>query len=90
MTYSLVLSSTFTKMFKRIDIRQGERILAFLLDNIDGCEDPRAHGKQLKGELRDKWSYRIGDYRVLASIDDGVVTVTATEVDHRKQVYKRR
>ncbi|TNH06724.1 type II toxin-antitoxin system RelE family toxin [Testudinibacter sp. TR-2022] len=90
MTYRLVISDAFKKDLKKIDRTQGERILAFLFDNINGCEDPRVYGKALKGGLRDKWSYRVGDYRILAHIDDGIVTVTIAEVGHRKQVYKRR
>ncbi|MFN0031717.1 MAG: type II toxin-antitoxin system RelE family toxin [Flavobacteriales bacterium] len=33
---------------------------------------------------------RIGDYRVIYTIEDAILLVLVIEVDHRKQVYKRR
>jgi mRNA interferase RelE/StbE len=38
--------------------------------------------------LNDKWRYRIGDYRILAKIDDGLVTITVVEVGHRSDTYE--
>ena len=38
-------------------------IVAWLLKHIDGCDDPRVHGKGLTGDRPGEWRYRIGDYR---------------------------
>jgi len=45
-------------------------------------------GKPLKGELSGKWSVRIGDYRIVYTINDDVKTVTLLSVRHRKTAYK--
>ena len=51
------------------------------------AEDPRPHGWQkLTGE--DKYRIRQGDYRVVYTIEDAVVTVTVVRVAHRSDVYR--
>lgn len=64
-------------------------IVAWLLKNVDGCEDPRAHGKGLTANRSGEWRYRVGDYRILCEIRDEELVVLALEVGHRRSVYKR-
>jgi mRNA interferase RelE/StbE len=45
------------------------------------------YGKALQGNRDDQWRYRVGDYRILAKIDDDVVIITVVEVGHRKEIY---
>ncbi|MFL6417331.1 MAG: type II toxin-antitoxin system RelE family toxin [Bryobacteraceae bacterium] len=64
-------------LFNRID----RKILA-LADN------PRPAGsKKLRG-YKDQWRIRIGDYRVIYTIDTATQTVTVTHVAHRREVYE--
>lgn len=50
-------------------------------------DDPRSHGSQkLSGE--DKYRIRQGDYRVVYTIEDAIVTVTVVRVAHRSDVYR--
>jgi mRNA interferase RelE/StbE len=64
-------------LFGRID----RKILAL-------ADDPRPLGcKKLKG-YKDLWRIRVGDYRVIYSINDAVNAVDITRVAHRKEVYK--
>lgn len=44
-------------------------------------------GERLKGKLRDIWKYRIGNYRVLYTIQQNEVRVLVLRVRHRKNVY---
>lgn len=51
------------------------------------AEDPRPVGvRKLRGGLG--WRIRVGDYRVVCEIDDGVREVTVTRVRHRREVYR--
>ncbi len=51
------------------------------------CEEPRPSGcKKLAGS--DYWRIRIGDYRVLYSIEDAKLTVLVVRVGHRREVYR--
>jgi len=45
-------------------------------------------GKALRGELSGKWSLRIGDYRVIYTINEDERTVMLYHVKHRKTAYK--
>ncbi len=50
--------------------------------------DPRPHGaKKLKGG-RQLWRIRVGDYRVVYSIDDDEVVVDVIGVPHRSKAYR--
>jgi mRNA interferase RelE/StbE len=63
-------------LFSRID----RRILALV-------SNPRPTGcKKLKGH-KGQWRIRIGDYRVIYTIDDSTKIVTVTHVAHRREVY---
>jgi mRNA interferase RelE/StbE len=44
-------------------------------------------GERLKGKLRDIWKYRIGNYRVLYTIQQNEVRVLVLRMRHRKNVY---
>lgn len=55
--------------------------------NIEGCENPRIHGKELVENRSDQWRYRIGDYRVTCEIQDEEIIVLVLEVGHRRDIY---
>jgi mRNA interferase RelE/StbE len=37
------------------------------------------------GEL---WRYRVGDYRIICKIDDGVLLVLVLDIGHRSAIYR--
>ncbi len=86
--WSLQFSKRADKQLAKMDPGVRRIILSWLLKNIDGCEDPRAHGKGLVSNRSGEWRYRIGDYRVLCEIRDKDLVVLAIEVGHRCEVYK--
>ncbi len=86
--WSLQFSKRADKQLAKMDPGVRRIILSWLLKNIDGCEDPRAHGKGLVSNRSGEWRYRIGDYRVLCEIRDKDLVVLAIEVGHRREVYK--
>lgn len=53
-------------------------------------ENPRSHPniKALKGDLAGLYRYRIGDYRVIYSIEDEVVRVFVVAIAHRSEAYE--
>lgn len=51
------------------------------------ANNPRPDGcKKLKG-YKDLYRIRIGDYRVIYSIQDNILTVTVVAVGNRKDIY---
>jgi mRNA interferase RelE/StbE len=62
-------------------------ILRYLRQRIATAADPRRFGKPLTGDMNGLWRYRVGDYRIVASIEDGRFVVLVVTVGHRRQVY---
>lgn len=51
--------------------------------------DPRPSGcKKLKGQREVSWRIRVGSYRIIYVIDDGIRIVEVREVGHRRDVYR--
>ena len=38
----------------------------------------------------DRWKYRVGNYRIIASIEDRVLRVLVVRIGHRRDVYRGR
>jgi mRNA interferase RelE/StbE len=52
-------------------------------------DNPRSLGDALKGsELGEFWKYRVGDYRIIASIEDSAVRILEVKIDNRREVYR--
>jgi mRNA interferase RelE/StbE len=62
-------------------------ILKYLRERIATAEDPRRFGHPLTGDLKGFWRYRVGDYRIVASIEDDRFIVLVVTVGHRREVY---
>ena len=62
-------------------------VLAYLRNRIATSEDPRRFGRALTGDLKGLWRYRVGDYRIVASIEDDRLIVLVVTVGHRREVY---
>lgn len=87
--WRLEFSKRADKQLSKMDTSTRRIIITWLLKNIDGCADPRAHGKGLTSNRSGQWRYRIGDYRVLCEIRDNDLVVLALEIGHRREVYKK-
>ena len=74
---STFLNQQNAKMRARLDAALG--LLA---------DDPRS-GKMLAGDLKGYWSFRVGNYRIIYSIDNGKVWIEILRISHRKEVYER-
>jgi mRNA interferase RelE/StbE len=72
----------------RLDRATAGRILRTLETRIATLDDPRTLGAALRGEHSGYWRYRIGDYRVVASIQDERITILIVRVGHRREVYR--
>ena len=51
------------------------------------ADNPRPIGcKKLVGS--DSWRFRVGEYRIVYSIEDDVLLIEVVRVAHRKEVYR--
>lgn len=85
--WKLEVSKEADKDLSRLDKPVKQRIVTFLQERVLPTGNPRQFGKALTGRLKQYWSYRIGDYRVIADIQDHRLTILAISIDHRRQVY---
>ena len=86
--YSLITTSDFDKAFRKLDRPVQIMISKWIHKHLDNCDDPRAFGKGLSGNLKGWWRYRIGNYRLLVEIKDDELVIVAIEISHRSQVYQ--
>ena len=91
MAWKVELSPAAEKDLDKLDRQWARRILAFLHERIALADDPRAFGAALTGErFGEFWKYRVGDYRIVARIEDGVLRVLVVRIGHRREVYRDR
>jgi mRNA interferase RelE/StbE len=89
MAWLIKIRSKAERQLDQLDPQVARRIIRFLHERIAPLENPRSIGEALKGsELGDLWKYRVGDYRIIASIEDKLVRILVVRVGNRRQVYR--
>ena len=71
-----------------MDQRTAHVLTQWMRKNLEGCENPRRYGKPLSGDRQGEWSYRVGDYRIIAEIHDSRILIMVMTVGHRREVYE--
>ncbi|MFH0919025.1 MAG: type II toxin-antitoxin system RelE/ParE family toxin [Fibrobacterota bacterium] len=84
MAFSVVIENRAQKEFRKIPLPFNRAIRK----SIDALElNPRPHGCKKLVASPDGHRVRIGDYRVLYTIDDRKSIVTIYRIRHRKDAY---
>lgn len=89
MAYRVEYAATALEQLKKMDRFDARLITNWIGKHLEGCEDPRAFGKGLTADRSGEWRYRVGDYRILCVIGDGLLVVEVFSIGHRSTVYKR-
>jgi mRNA interferase RelE/StbE len=90
MAWTIRVAASAEKQLRKLDPQVATRLLSFLRDRVAKLDDPRAIGEALRGkELGAFWKYRVGDWRIIADIEDAVVTITIVRIGNRRDVYRR-
>lgn len=77
------------KELAKMDKQVARRITAFLRERVATLDDPRSIGEALKGsKLGEFWKYRVGDYRIISSIEDGELRIMVVKIGNRREVYR--
>ena len=77
------------KELKKLDKQVARRILKFLRERVAVLDNPRSIGDALTGStLGDYWKYRVGDYRIIADIQDSRVCVQVIRLGNRREIYR--
>lgn len=80
--YKIVIKKAARKFIDKQPAKQQKRIITAImkLPHEGDIDTYKAH----EGYYR----LRVGDYRILYTVDHGVLTVTVTSAENRGQVYK--
>ena len=89
MAWKIEFVPASAKELKKLGKSEAARIIATLETRIATLDDPRSLGNALTGELGGLWRWRIGDYRVVARIEDERITILVVRIGHRREVYRR-
>lgn len=87
MTYKVEFAQRALKDSKKLDRHTAALILGWVRKNLEGCENPRVHGKGLTVNRSGEWRYRVGDYRLLAKIDDNKIIILVLSVGLHREIY---
>ena len=85
--YKLEFSNQAERVIRRIAEREPAlyQRVASALDDLQ--RDPY-QGKPLKGELKGRYSYRVGSYRIIYLVRQQELLVLIIDVGHRRAIYR--
>lgn len=76
MAWKVELSQEADHQLDKLDPQIARRILKFLHERVGQLENPRSIGEALHGpKFGEFWKYRVGDYRLICSIEDKLVLI---------------
>ena len=83
--YTVQVRPAAAKSLRELPKPNAERIrvkLALLAD------DPRPHGAEKLAGGDGRLRIRVGDYRIIFRVDDGVLLVLVVAIGHRREIYR--
>jgi mRNA interferase RelE/StbE len=87
--WSIELDREASRELDDLDGQVAKRILKFLNERLAHLEDPRSIGESLRGPIwGEYWKYRVGDYRIIANIEDQVIRILVVRIGNRREVYR--
>jgi mRNA interferase RelE/StbE len=89
MAWIIEFDPSAKKELDKLDPQKAKRILSFLFERVAHLDDPRSIGEALKGsKFNTLWKYRVGDYRIITSIQDNITRILVVKTGDRKEVYR--
>jgi mRNA interferase RelE/StbE len=89
MAWKIEFDPAAVRELDKLDPQISRRILKFLHNRLALLDDPRSIGEALKGsKLGEFWKYRVGDYRIISSIEDSILRILVVKIGNRREVYR--
>jgi mRNA interferase RelE/StbE len=86
--YQIIIHKQAVKELSQLNRKLNQKI-AQAIDAL--AQNPRPLGcKKLKAEQDYLWRIRIGNYRVIYSIDATIKIVEIRKIGHRKDIYEKK
>ncbi|MBL9201691.1 MAG: type II toxin-antitoxin system RelE/ParE family toxin [Opitutaceae bacterium] len=87
MNWGYSFSDSARAALGKLDRQAQAKIIRYLEERIAGTADPTRFGKPLRGAQHGYWRYRVGDYRIIATVERQRVHVLIVKIGHRSTVY---
>jgi mRNA interferase RelE/StbE len=89
LVWQIKFDDSAKKDLAKLDKQIAKRITAFMRERVAPLDNPRSLGDALKGsELGEFWKYRVGDYRIIASIEESAVRILVVKIGNRREFYR--
>lgn len=83
--YRVEFTSAAARQVRKLD----RPVRTRLLNAIESLAySPRPDGVKKLASTENAWRIRVGDYRIIYSIEDDVLVVTVVRVAHRREAYR--
>jgi len=89
LVWQIEFDESAKKELAKLERQVARRLIDFLKNRVLNLRDPRSVGQALRGStLGDFWKYRVGDFRIIASIQDDRMIVLVLRVGNRSDIYR--
>ncbi len=88
MKYTVELTDRAKKQLSKLDKTTAKLIASWIYKNLVDCENPRLHGKALSANHAGQWRYRVGNYRLIADIQDSKILILILDIGYRREIYR--
>jgi mRNA interferase RelE/StbE len=86
LAWTIEWSDSARKQLRKLDRQVARQLVEYVVTRAG--PDPRAIGKPLTAQFASLWRYRVGDHRIIVSIEDAVLRILVVRVGHRREVYR--
>ena len=85
MKYTIIIEKLAEKFIVKLPKPEKERLLKAIYCLPEGSDIKQLKGKRTKGMYR----LRVGDYRVIYTIDNGKLIICVVDAGNRGQIYNK-
>ncbi|CYV38327.1 type II toxin-antitoxin system RelE family toxin [Streptococcus suis] len=87
--YRVDYAPSFFEDMDKLDKGTSRRIARWIDNHLVDVDFPRSPGKYLTGNLAGYVRFRVGNYRIIAVVDEGELVLLNLHVGHRSDIYKK-
>lgn len=89
MIWKIEYAKSVQKSVRKLDRQTQNRLQKYLETRLAVADDPRSLGRALQGsQFQNLWRFRVGDYRIIAQIEDEGIRILVVRIGHRREVYR--
>ncbi len=87
MAWRIEFDPSARKELEKLGAEPARRILRSFIDRVATLDDPRSIGEALEGSKL--WKDRVGDFRIIADIQDDRLLILVVRIGNRREAYRR-